>query len=247
MLRLPLLPALALTAALTATPASAAEPALDRAAVEKIVREYILANPEIITEAVTILQRREEEAEAKAQAETLAKSRDALFASKTTPVGGNPKGDVTIVEFFDYNCGYCKRSQPELEAALESDGKVKVVYKELPILGPSSTVASKVALAAAKQGKYEPVHTALMNHKGKLDDSTIFELAEDAGADMKRLRKDMEDASVQAEIDANLKLAQDLGIRGTPAFIIHDTMIPGAIDKDAFLASFKAAREAKRS
>ena len=250
MARLPSVPVLALSAAAllagTTGPARAAEPALDRAAVEKIVREYILAHPEIITEAVTILQQREEEAATKAVTEAIAKNRTQLTASKTSPVGGNPKGDVTLVEFFDYNCGYCKRTQPELEAAVAEDGKVRLVYKEFPILGPSSVVAAKVALAAQKQGKYQAVHDALMGHKGPLDEDTVLALAKSAGADMARLQKDMDDDAVQAEIDANLKLAQELGVRGTPAFIVGDTMIPGAVDRASLVEVVKSVRAAKK-
>ncbi|QJE72952.1 DsbA family protein [Aerophototrophica crusticola] len=216
---------------------------LDRAAVEQIVREYILAHPEIILEAVQELDKREKQATEQAQADALKANRDKLVASPTSPVGGNPKGDVTLVEFFDYNCGYCKKAHPERVEAVKADGKVRVVYKEFPILAPSSEEAAKAALAAAKQGKYEAMHSALMSNAGRLDSAAIDAAAKTAGVDVAKMRKDMEDAAITREIEDNKALASALGIRGTPGFVVGDTLIPGAIEKDQFALVFASARE----
>lgn len=239
---------LALTAmgGLATLPARAADSAvMDKAKVEQIVHDYILSHPEIITQAVQALQDREAAEEAKATTVALKSHHDELYNTKSSPTGGNPKGDVTLIEFFDYQCGYCKHTQPELDAAIKKDGKVKIVYKEFPILSPASIIAAKAALAAQLQDKYAPVHAALMAATGKLDHDRIIAIAKEAGADTDRLAKDMESPAIQKEIDANLALAQTLNIQGTPAFIIADTLVPGAIDADAFKDLFASARQPK--
>jgi len=230
----------------TLSPARAAEPAghgaLDRKAVESIVREYILANPEIIAEAILALQEKEEAQARQAVVDAVRANRAELFNSATTPVLGNPKGDVTLVEFFDYNCGYCKAAHPERTAAVEADGKVRLVLKEFPILSPSSVEAARAALAAHLQGRYAPMHEGLIAHKGALDTAAIDRIARAAGVDVERMRKDMESPTVTREIEANRALAQALGIRGTPGFVVGEQVVPGAIDKDAFATLFAAQR-----
>jgi len=238
--------ALTLSASVLAVPARAADAPLDRKAVEAIVRDYILTHPEIIVEAINELQRREQASAEDAASAAIRAHRDELFESKGSPVIGNPKGDITLVEFFDYQCGYCKASKPEMDAAAKADGKVRLVMKEFPILGPDSVMAAKAALAAHAQKKYAKLHDALMAHKGPLDEDTIMTIAKSAGLDTKRLRQDMESEAVQKEIDANLALARTLGIRGTPAFIIGDRLVPGAIDEDAFRKLFAEARAAEK-
>lgn len=238
------LSALALSAAfLLPGSAIAQDKPLDREAVEAIVREYILSHPEIITEAIQVLQQREEEAQRKAVSDAIAANREELERSKTSPVIGNPKGDVTLVEFFDYNCPYCRQAKAELKAALEEDKGVRVVLKEFPILGPGSTAAARAALAAQKQGKYAAFHDALMSHPGRIqDEATVFQIAEETGLDMARLKTDMEAADIQAELDANAELAAKLGVRGTPAFVIGDTLIPSAVDRATFTSLFDIQR-----
>lgn len=226
---------------------AAAEPAqMDRKAVEQIVRDYILQNPEIITEAITILQQREEEQASQAVSQAVKANQQELTRSPGSPVLGNPKGDVTLVEFFDYQCGYCKRAHPQRSAAVKDDGKVRVVMKEFPILGPASVEASKAALAAAKQGKYAEMHEALITQQGPLNNDVIRDVARKVGLDMDRLEKDMKSADVQAEIDANYKLAQALNIRGTPGFVVGETVVPGMIGRDAFTELFAAERAAQK-
>lgn len=226
-------------------PAAAADKPLDKEAVEKIVRDYLVANPEVILEAIQALERKEQAAAEAAQAEALVTNRKALLESG--PVGGNPKGDVTLVEFFDYNCGYCKRTHPERTEAVKKDGKVKVIYKEFPILSPSSTEAARAALAADKQGKYEAFHSALMSHQGPLNSDVIRETAKKVGINVKQMEDDMGDPSIQAQIDANIELARALGIRGTPGFVIGDTLIPGAIGAEQFAEYFNNARNAGKN
>lgn len=229
---------------LVVPPASAADKPLTKADVEKIVRDYLVEHPEVILEAIQALESKEQAAADQAAKAALVANRKALENNPASPVGGNPKGDVTLVEFFDYNCGYCKRTHPERAAAVKGDGKVRVVYKEFPILAPSSMEAAKAALASVRQGKYEAFHTALMVYEGRLDSDAIRVTAKEVGLDVQKLEKDMSDASIQAEIDANIELAQKLGIRGTPGFVIGDTLIPGAISTEQFIATFDAARKA---
>lgn len=236
--------AVALLAATAAPALAQTDKFLDKAAVERIVRDYLLANPEVLVEAMHVLSARNKEASAKAQVEAIRANRAELLERKTSPVGGNPEGDVTLVEFFDYNCGFCKRANPERNKAVAEDGKVRVVFKEFPILGPVSVIASRAALAARGQGKYVEFHEALFDHQGPLSESAVMDIARSVKLDVKRLKKDMEDPAVMEEIQANVELAKKLGIQGTPGFIVGDTLIPGAIDAAAFAQHFQAARAA---
>ncbi len=229
--------------------ATAAQPALaqadkfmDKAAVERIVRDYILANPEIIVEAMQVLEARNQAAAAEARQEAIRSSAKELYESGS-PVGGNPKGDVTLVEFFDYNCGFCKRANPERNKAVEADGKVRVVFKEFPILGPGSVYAARAALAAREQGKYVELHEALFEHQGPLNEAAVLEIAKSLKLDIDRLKTDMDKPAVLDEIQANVALARKLGIQGTPGFVIGEQLIPGAIDAATFGQLFEAARK----
>jgi protein-disulfide isomerase len=208
------------------------------------VKEYILANPEIILEAVQTLRRKQEEAQKKAAEEALKSRRAELQGATDLPVGGNPKGDVTIVEFMDYRCGYCKGAQPTLDQVMRADGKIRFVLKEFPILGPASRTASKAAIAANKQGKYLAFHTALMAYPNNLTDEVIFALARQVGLDVAKLKDDMNAPEVEALIEKTHKLAQDLGINGTPGFVIGDQIIPGAVSADELKKKIAEARKA---
>jgi len=150
---------------------------------------------------------------------------DALLHGPASHALGNPNGDVTIVEFFDYACPYCKAVEPRLEAFLKADKKVRLVVEEFPILTPQSAIASRAALAADRQGKYAAFHQALMTYRGGLDEDAILGVAKDVGLDIPRLRRDMADPKLTAAIDANLKLAQTIGVRGTPTFIVDDRIL----------------------
>jgi protein-disulfide isomerase len=216
----------------------------DKKAIEDVVREFILNNPEVIVEAVRNLQEREkQESRQRAQTNVVAK-RNELLNDPETPVGGNPKGDVTIVEFFDYRCGYCKRVMPSLLEVLNTDKNVRLVFKEFPILGTESVIASKAALAAWRidKKKYEALHWALMKSTGALPESRVMNIAAGVGLDVKALKTAMDDPKVEELIHKNYVLAEAFEINGTPAFIIGDHVIRGATDLAAFRQLIAKAR-----
>ena len=204
--------------------------ALGKLAIEKIVRNYLIANPEVVEEAIQALQAKREVAEKKRAQVAINEHRDALRGHPMTPVSGNETGDVTVVEFFDYQCGYCKRSLASMVDLLNSDKNVRVVWKELPILGPASRFAARAAMAAKKQDKYFDFHVGMMGARGRLSESKVMSIAADVGLNVDRLREDMKDAKIETYLDETLQLANSLGIRGTPALIIGNTLVRGAID-----------------
>jgi protein-disulfide isomerase len=221
--------------------------------IEKIVREYLIANPEVLLEASQALQQKQQQAMQK-QAQTAIKSNaDQLFTDKLTTVG-NPKGQVTLVEFFDYQCRHCKDMSPVISDLIKSDSNLRVVYKEFPIFGESSDLASKAALAAAMQNKYVPMHDALIGQKDRLDEKIINEAAKSIGLDMNKFKADMNSKEVTAALEANRKLAEKLRLMGTPAFIVAATpkgdfkegtevsFIPGAASREALLDLIKKAK-----
>jgi protein-disulfide isomerase len=217
-----------------AAPSRAAEPLSpeQKQAVEAVIHDYFLKNPEFMVEVLRA-------AEAKIKQDKVADARQAiatyhkdLVADATSPVGGNPDGDVTIVEFFDYRCPYCKQVEPAIEALVKEDSKIRIVYKEFPVLGADSVFASRMALAALKQDKYFAFHNAMMATKGQITEKVILQVAATAGIDITRAKTDMTDASVKEIIQHNYALGEALDINGTPAFIIGDTLVPGATDID---------------
>jgi protein-disulfide isomerase len=246
----PALIGFAVLAALVAAPVALTGPAkADLASVSdeefgKRVRDYLMQNPEILRDVLQELERKERARQAQATQETIAAKAGDLFRAEGDLVIGNPQGDVTIVEFMDYNCGYCKRSLPDVMKLVEADKNLRVVIKEFPILGPSSITASRAALAAARQDKYKEMHAALMGHKGALNDEAIFELAKSAGLDVDKLKADMEDKAIAARIEQNHQLASMLGIDGTPAFVIDQQLIPGALGYEALAAAIGDVRAA---
>ena len=206
-----------------------ADPAPDRGAIERIVRDYLLNNPEIVGQALGLL-REQRQAEERARAEAaIRENGEALRAHPMSPVSGNADGDVTVVEFFDYRCGFCKRALPTMEALLETDPNVRVVWKELPILGPVSDFAARASVAADRQGRFLPFHLAMMREP-ELTEEKVLELAGRTGLDMDRLRQDMEDPAIRDYIDETRALAERLGIGGTPAFVVGGKLVPGLID-----------------
>ena len=227
-----LLTPLAAVAAAAFIAQARAEPpaALDRDAVKEIVREYLIEYPEVIEEALRVLQERRE-VERRTRARTaIAENGDALLAHPLSPVSGNPNGDVTVVEFFDYRCPYCKRALEPVLELLASDQGVRVVWKEFPILGPVSRFAARAAMAADRQGRYHEFHVAVMGAGEELTEAGVIAIAAGIGLDVERLRRDMEDPAIGAYLDETARLAGTLGIRGTPAFVIGDALVPGAID-----------------
>jgi len=207
------------TSAQDKSAASAVTPE-QRKAFEGVIKDYLLKNPIIIREAIQALQAQEEAAKQAQAAAALKTHKDQLFYDKTSPVAGNPKGDITVVEFFDYNCGYCKRVTPTIKAVMEKDPNLRVVYKEFAILGPQSITAARAALAAQKQGKYKEFHEGLM--MGQSDENSIAALTNLLGMDYSKLRKDMADPKIQQVLQKNYQLATTLGINGTPAFVIGE-------------------------
>ena len=216
-----------------------------RQEVERIIHDYLLKNPELMMEVLDAAEQQHKEQEAQRSSQTIAAKRDELLNDPAAPIGGNPKGDVTIVEFFDYQCPYCKQVEPVIEALVKSDPKVRIVYKEFPILGPESHVASHVAFAALKQGpeQYIKVHNALLGAKGHLTDEAIMQIADDAGLDMTKLKADMAAPEIETALKKNYDLAVALGIEGTPAFIVGDALAPGALDADTLRAMIAEARK----
>lgn len=196
--------------------------------VERIVREYLLREPEVIMQAIEELQRRRDVQAADEQRQRLDSQRETLLADARDPVLGDAAGDVTLVEFFDYRCGYCKAMAAPMRELIEGDPALRVVMKEFPILGPDSLLASKAALAAAMQGGYEAMHWALYDQT-RIDEGVVRDLAGEQGLDVEQLFLDMESEAVLAHIEDNILLAQSLGINGTPSFIIGDTVLPGAV------------------
>ncbi len=199
-------------------------------AIRQLVRDYLLANPEVLMEAAQVYRERQQEIQQQQAREALVSRREELDQDPDSPVLGNPDGDVVVVEFFDYRCPYCVRVAEPLREAVEDDGNIRLVMKEFPILGPESMVAARMALAAEKQGKYEELHFAMMTVSGKLTEEKAFKIADNIGLDMDQLRRDMEAPEIDAMLQRNFALAQALQINGTPAFVIGDEVVRGAID-----------------
>lgn len=201
-------------------------------AIEEIIFDYLMENPEVIIQAVDVLQAREAAAEEARVAQAVIDNKEAIYASPSTMVMGNPDGDITIVEFFDYHCTYCKRGFPGLMAAVNKDKNIKLVLKEYPVLGEASVVASRAALAADRQGKYPEYHVALMQASGKLTQDRLESIAKDVGINVKQLRSDMKDPIIAANVETNRNLAHELGITGTPSFVIEDQVFHGMMDQE---------------
>lgn len=199
-----------------------------RAGIEAIVKEYLLAHPELFLEIQSALETKLEAMQAEQFTAAIADNAEALFRRANAPAIGDPKADVTVVEFFDYNCGFCKRGFPQLAKLIENDKNVRVVFKELPILSEGSMEASRVALAAKAQGKYWEMHRALMAAKGTMNGEHALQIAEKHGLDMAKLKEDMKSAEVTKEIDNVRNLAQKMGINGTPHYLVADKSIAGA-------------------
>jgi protein-disulfide isomerase len=209
---------------------------------ERRVQTYILDHPEVIIESVNRMEARQR-ASAETEVQVIIQSRaDELFHDPNTAVGGNPSGDVTLVEFFDYNCPYCRQMVPVMTQAESADSQLRIVYKEFPILGPNSKLAAKAALAAHRQGKYLAFHRALYEVRGAVDPSKVAEVVATVGLDADRLKADMEDPAIAVLIEKNLALAQALRIDGTPGFVAGRQIVRGAVDLKALQAFIQEAR-----
>jgi len=214
-------------------------------AIRELVRSYILEHPEIILEAVRALEAKQAEAANATRADTIDQQWAALAEAPSSPVLGDPEGDVTIVEFFDYNCGYCRHMTQDLFDLVEDDGNIRYVLKELPIFGEGSRFAAKAALAADRQGKYGEYHYALMTADQKIDERTAMAIAAEVGLDMAQLQADMLDPALDAELDQNFALANALKVEGTPAMLINRQFVPGARSLDDLTLLVDRARQAK--
>ena len=215
----------------------------DNAALGRSIREYLIANPEVLVEAMQEYERKQDNQRDAVAKKAIEKYQEQLLRDPDTPFAGNPDGDVTIVELSDYQCPYCKRVYPAIKSLLTADSRVKVVYKDLPILGEASKIAASAALASIRQGKHDPFHNAMMEYSGKLDGDRIFSIAGSVGIDVERLKKDMEDPKIKQIIERNLDLASELGVRGTPAFVIGKQFVPGAVDLEALKEYISDARK----
>ena len=218
-------------------------PTEEEARIKALALEAILERPEIVMQAVEILRAGEAEAEALAAAASLAEVGPMLAAGEDAVVLGNPDGDVTVVEFFDYNCGYCRRAVDTMVGLMAADPEVRVVMREFPILSEGSVEAARVALAAHQQGAYEAMHDGLLRMSGRADAASALQMAEALGLDMAQLEVDMADPSIDAHIAASQDFARRLGVNGTPAFVIGDRIIPGAVPLEDLQAAVTAARE----
>jgi protein-disulfide isomerase len=209
---------------------------------ESLAKDYLLNNPEVIVDAVNQMEARQQAAQEDEMAQIVAaRSRD-IFDDPGSPVGGNEAGDATLVEFFDYNCPYCRQAAPIMQRLQQADPGVRIVFKEFPILGPGSTFAAKAALASQKQGKYLEFHEAMMTYKGQISESSTLEIAAQVGLDVEQLKLDMTDPAIEAAIDANFELADALRVSGTPTFVTGKEITRGLVDLEVMTQLIAAAR-----
>ncbi|MDA0786790.1 MAG: DsbA family protein [Proteobacteria bacterium] len=216
----------------SAAPSTATFTALQKNDIRNTVREYLLDNPQVIVEAIEALQAQQQAGQQQQNHGAIAANREQLFNTRHDPFIGNPDASVTIVEFFDYQCPYCKQMAQDLVDIAAEDPDVKIVFKEFPVFGRESTLAARAALASAKQGKYAEFHLAVMEMRGAPSENALFRVAARLGMDLDRLRRDMQSPSIETQIQTNLQLARQVGVRGTPAFIIGDQLVPGAVSAE---------------
>jgi protein-disulfide isomerase len=231
--------AAALLGALTLAPAAMAQSAVfneqQKQAIGEIVKDYLIKNPEVLTEVIAELEKRQTEAQQASQARAVKETQQSLLNASHSYVVGNPSGDITLVEFFDYNCGYCKKALADVQTLMKSDPKLRVVLKDFPVLGPDSVEASRVALAVKNQlqgQKLLDYHVKVMDSRGRVNAERAVAVAREMGVDVARLQKDMEGAEVRNALQENMALGDRLSLTGTPAFVIGETVIPGAVGID---------------
>jgi len=217
-----------------------------RGEIEGIVKAYLIAHPEVIQEVMTEIEKRQAEAEAEKHKEGVKQYSKVLFYSPRQVTLGNPDGDVTMVEFFDYNCGFCRRALADMLDLMKDDPKLRVVLKEFPVLGPGSVEAAQVAVAVRMQDKdgkkYLEFHQKLLSSRGQADRARALAVAKDVGLDMGRIEKDMASDEAKETIDENLKMAEALGLNGTPSYVIGTDVVVGAVGLAALKEKVGAAR-----
>jgi protein-disulfide isomerase len=248
-----IVPALLALALLGAPRTASAQSFTDtqRGDIETIVRNYLLAHPEVLEEAMAELSKRQAVADAAKHEATIATNADAIFNSPRGVVLGNKDGDVTFVEFFDYNCGYCKRAMSDMLDLMKTDSKLKVVLKEFPVLSQGSVEAAQVAVAVRMQDptgkKYLDFHQKLLGGRGPADKARALAVAKDVGLDMAKLEKDMASPEAKATIAENFKLAEDMGMNGTPSYVIGKQVVIGAVGLDGLKERISQARCGKET
>jgi protein-disulfide isomerase len=245
-LRMTALALAAAVGALAAMPALAISPS-ERPEIEAIIKDYLLKNPEVLRDAMIELQRREAAEEAKARSAAVSSNQKLIYDSPRGVVIGNPKGDVSIVEFFDYNCGYCKRALDDMMTIMKDDPKIKFVLKEFPVLGEGSVEAAKVAIAVRMQDKdgtkYANFHRLLLGQRGEANRARALVAAKEAGVDMALLDRDMKTEEIDATLMESGALADALGISGTPSYVIGGEVVPGAVGAEALKKRIAAVRK----
>ncbi len=217
-----------------------------RGEIERIVREYLISHPEVLQEAMAELEKRQTAAEAAKHKAAVATHSKALFYSARQVVLGNPQGNVTMVEFFDYNCGYCKRAMADMLDFLNNDPQLRIVLKEFPVLGPGSVEAAQVAVAVRMQDKsgkkYLEFHQKLLGGRGQADKARALAVAKEVGLDMARLEKDLASDEVRATLEEGFKLAEAMGLNGTPSYVIGSEVVIGAVGLAALKEKVNTAR-----
>jgi protein-disulfide isomerase len=226
-------------------PAAAEFTPEQKTAIQAIIQDFLANHPDLLLKAI-------EQADAKLKTDAKDKAQQALsdhhqqvYDDPNSPTAGNPKGNVTLVEFFDYRCPYCKEVEPSLEKLAADDHQLRIVYKEFPVLGPDSQTAAHVALAARRQGKYDAFHRAMMAATGHIDEAVIYQVAANVGLDVDRLRQDANSPDIDKEIKDNIDLGNALDIDGTPGFIIGDQITPGAMSLNDLKQMITTARSGK--
>jgi protein-disulfide isomerase len=219
------------------SPSVPAQPALDQA-----IEQYIRSHPEVIEQAMQSLEAKRQRGEKLRIRQAIATHQEELLRDPASPVSGNLNGDVTVIEFFDYRCGYCKRVAGAVTQLQKDEPGVRVVYKDFPILGEVSVFGARAALAAREQGKHQAFHEAMLASENELTQEEVFAIAQQVGLDVKKLESDLQAPEWQAAIDRNHALAKLLGISGTPGFVVGSEVYPGALELPGLKALVKQAR-----
>jgi protein-disulfide isomerase len=214
--------------------------------IERIIKEYLISHPEVLQEAIAELDKRQAAADVEKAKAAVAGNAETLFNSTRQVVLGNPKGDVTMVEFFDYNCGFCKKAMADMFELLKDDPKLRIILKEFPVLGPGSVEAARVAVAVRMQDKsgkkYIEFHQKLLGGRGQADKARALAVAKEVGMDMKRIDTDLASDEIKVSLEESLKLAETLGLNGTPSYIVGNDVVIGAVGLDALRVKVSTAR-----
>jgi protein-disulfide isomerase len=218
-----------------------------RSEIERIIKDYLLSHPELLQDVMSELEKRQAAAEAEKHRTTVKENSDVIFSSPRQVTLGNPQGDVTVVEFFDYNCGYCKRAMSDMLELMKGDAKLKFVLKEFPVLGESSVQAAQVAAAVRMQDKtggkkYLEFHQKLLTGRGPADKARALAVAKEIGLDVARIEKDMSSDEVKATLEESFKLAEALGLNGTPSYVVGGDVVVGAVGLNTLKEKVNAAR-----